>query len=100
MRGYRIELAERALENIAALSANQRTIVMRAIAEQLEWQPAIPTRNRKLMSPNPIAEWELRVADLRVYYDVEESPERVVGINAVGWKVRNKVFIGGQEFQL
>jgi hypothetical protein len=47
----------------------------------------------------PIAPWELRVGDLRVYSEVEEDPFGVVIIAAVGEKVRNRVRIGGIEVE-
>ena len=52
------------------------------------------------MRPNPIAPWELRLGNLRVYYDVESEPESVVYIRAVGLKERNKVRIGKEVFEL
>ena len=30
-------------------------------------QPAVEMRNRKPMRPNPVAPWELRIGNLRVY---------------------------------
>ena len=42
--------------------------------------------------------WELRVGDLRVYYDVSDSPDPVVLVLAVGVKVHNIVRIGGSSF--
>jgi hypothetical protein len=64
------------------------------------YQPNIETKNRKLMRPNPLAIWELRIAELRVYYDVEEEPEALVYINAIGVKERNIVRIAGEIFEL
>jgi hypothetical protein len=52
------------------------------------------------MRPNPLAPWELRIGELRVYYEIEENPERVVTIVAVGVKDRNRVLIGGKEIEL
>jgi hypothetical protein len=52
------------------------------------------------MRPNPLAEWELRVGDLRVYYVVRVQPAPLVVIGAVGRKVGNRVFVGGQEIDL
>ena len=52
------------------------------------------------MRPNPIAPWELRIGNLRVYYDAEEVPERVVFIRAVGIKERNRVRIGREVIDL
>ncbi len=52
------------------------------------------------MRPNPIAPWELRIGDLRAYYDFEEEPEQLVTILARGVKQRNRVLIGGEEVDL
>jgi len=68
-------------------------MVLKAMHAQLLHEPTTPTRNRKPMRPNPVAPWELRVGDLRVYYQVQETPERVVQILAVGIKRRNQVWI-------
>lgn len=48
---------------------------------------------------NPLARYELRIGDLRVYYEVDER-RRVVEIRAVGVKDRNRVLIGGEEVDL
>jgi hypothetical protein len=52
------------------------------------------------MRPNPVAPWELRIGNLRVYYDVEEEPEASVYIRAVGVKLRNRVRIGKEVIEL
>ena len=57
------------------------------------------TRNRKFMRPNPLADWELRVQNLRVYYIVEEESEPVVRIRASGIKIGNQVFLGGEKWE-
>ena len=67
---------------------------------QLVHQPAVETRNRKPMRPNPLAPWELRVGNLRVYYDMAGHPESIVSIRAVGIKLRNWVRIGEETFDL
>lgn len=58
------------------------------------------TQNRKPLRPNPLASWELRIDDLRVYYDVEEDPEQRVDIVAIGIKRRNRVFIAGELYDV
>ena len=70
------------------------------VDEQLTHQPTGETRNRKPMRPNPLAPWELRIGTLRVYYDVEDTPEPKVYIRAVGIKERNRVRIAGAIFEL
>ncbi len=73
---------------------------MDAVEERLVHDPAVETRNRKPIRPNPLAPWELRIGNLRVYYDVEEQPETAVYIRAVGIKDRNRVRIGGEVIEL
>ena len=71
-----------------------------AVDNQLTHQPTVETRNRKPMRPNPVAPWELRVGNLQVYYDVEEEPESLVYIRAVGIKQRNRVRIGREVIEI
>lgn len=52
------------------------------------------------MRPNPVAPWELRIGTLRVYYDVQEEPEQVVKVRAVGVKYRNRLRIGDEVIEL
>ena len=52
------------------------------------------------MRPNPVAPWELRIGDLRVYYETKDEPEPVVTILAIGIKERDQVRIGGESFKL
>ncbi|NEP77319.1 MAG: addiction module toxin RelE [Okeania sp. SIO3C4] len=70
------------------------------ITEQLTYEPTVITRNRKPMRSNPIAPWELRIGELRVYYDIELEPESVVNIRAIGVKERNQVRISGEIIDL
>jgi len=52
------------------------------------------------MRPNPVAPWELRIGNLRVYYEVSEESEPTVTILAVGIKEREQVLIGGERIKL
>lgn len=96
---YRIEYSPDAEDHLRRLTARQRTTVLDSVDEQLTHTPTKETRNRKPMRPNSLAPWELRIGDLRVYYDVDEEPELVL-IRAVGIKVRNLVRIGKDIFEL
>jgi mRNA-degrading endonuclease RelE of RelBE toxin-antitoxin system len=86
-------------EHFLPLTARQRSIVFDSVEEQLVNEPMAETRNRKEMRPNSLASWELRIGDLRVYYDVTEESQTVTVV-AVGIKRGNRVFIGGEERQL
>ena len=55
------------------LTARQQVTVLDTVERQLARQPNTETRNRKPMRPNPLAPWELRIGNLRVYYDVDET---------------------------
>ena len=72
---------------------------MDTVEKQLRFQPTVETKNRKPMRPNPIAPWELRIGNLRVYYDLDEL-EPIVLIRAVGIKERDRVRIGREVIKL
>jgi mRNA-degrading endonuclease RelE of RelBE toxin-antitoxin system len=97
---YRIEYSPECEDHLCALTARDRAIVMDAVDEQLAHQPNVETRRRKLLRPNPLAPWELRVGNLRVFSDVEDDPEPVVHVRAVGVKDQSRLRIGGEEFRL
>ena len=61
---YEIEFAWVVKEHFRHLSTNQRALLLEAIEEQLTREPLRETRNRKVLRPNPLAPWELRVGDL------------------------------------
>ena len=70
------------------------------VARQLEHAPDAATRNRKPLRPNPLAPWELRIGNLRVYYEVMNDPEAMVSILAVGINQHERVRIGGEVIEL
>jgi mRNA-degrading endonuclease RelE of RelBE toxin-antitoxin system len=74
--------------------------VLVAIERQLTHEPLRETRNQKPLRPNPVAPWELRVGDLRVFYEVAGSDLGVVRVLAVGQKRGHVLTIGGQEMRL
>jgi len=65
----------------------------------LPYQPTEETRNRKLLRANPVADWELRIQNYRVFYEVD-LVHHTVRIVAIGHKEHNKLFIGGEEIIL
>lgn len=97
---YRIEYSPDSEEHFRALAVRQWAIILDSVERQLKYQPTVETRNRKPMRPNPLAPWELRIGDLRVYYDVEDEPEPVVYIRAIGIKEGNTVRIGKEVITL
>jgi len=94
---YRIEYSPDAEEHLRLLTKREQGMVLDAVDEQLAFQPATETRNRKPMRPNPLAPWELRVGRLRVYYDIEV--EEVI-VLAIGIKKGGRVRIGKEVIDI
>jgi mRNA-degrading endonuclease RelE of RelBE toxin-antitoxin system len=97
---YTVEFAESVEDHLAALTARDRTTALAAIERQLIHDPLKETKNRKPLRPNPIAPWELRVGDLRVFYEVTGTDTGVVRVLAVGRKRHNVLTIGDKEIRL
>lgn len=97
---FHIEYSPEAEDHLRALTVRQQRVVLDAVDEQLSHEPAVETRNRKPMRPNPLAPWELRVGKLRVYYDVDDEQAFTVFVRAVGIKERNQVRIGREVIEL
>jgi mRNA-degrading endonuclease RelE of RelBE toxin-antitoxin system len=96
---FAIEFSPRARDHLKALRKRDQQIIVDAIAVQLADQPNQPTRNRKRLTANALAPWELRVGDFRVFYDVDPLEEEVV-ILSIGHKVHGTLRIGGEEIEL
>lgn len=97
---YRIDFADSTKDHLRSLTANQRAIVFDSIKKQLIHEPFVTTRNRKNLRGNPIAPWELRIGDLRVFYDSSPTEPGVVEIFAVGIKQDNQLLIAGKAVKL
>ena len=97
---YQIEFAKAVKSHLDVLTAGQLSTVLGAIEKQLTNEPSKETRNRKPLRPNPVAPWELRVQQMRVFYEVTDGPPPVVQILAVGIKTRETLRIGGEEIKL
>ena len=96
---YDIEFDPDALEDLRSLRKFEQKQVLDGIEIQLRHDPNVETRNRKRLRPNEIAEWELRVGQLRVFYNVHTA-DLIVRIEAVGIKAGNLLFIRGAKRQL
>lgn len=92
---FKITISEDADRQFRALTARDQRTLEAAILARLPHQPTTPTKALKRLRPNPLAEFELRVGDLRVLYNVEG--EEVV-ILIVGQKSGNKLLVEGEEF--
>jgi mRNA-degrading endonuclease RelE of RelBE toxin-antitoxin system len=95
---FKIKYSPAAEEHLRFLTARQQATVLNTVEKKLQHEPQRETKNRKPMRPNPLASWELRIGDLRVYYCVLLDPAPLVEILAVGIKDRNQIRIGGKEY--
>ena len=101
---FTLSFAPEAVEHLDRIESKHHGLLRRIIREQLTHTPTVETRNRKpLDQPAPFeASWELRCGPgnrFRVFYDVD-SASRTVQVLAVGVKGRNRLLIGGEEYEL
>jgi mRNA-degrading endonuclease RelE of RelBE toxin-antitoxin system len=100
MAAYEIVFAPLVEDHLRSLKPRDRRMVLDRNEELLSYQPTQQTRNRKPMQPNPLTTWELRLGDFRVYYRVVSEPSKRLEIAAVGTKVREQIWIGGEGVDL
>jgi mRNA-degrading endonuclease RelE of RelBE toxin-antitoxin system len=101
---YTLAFADEVTKHLRAIDSKFHALIREKIGEQLRFQPAAETTNRKpLRQPAPFAAtWEIRFGPnnrFRVLYDIDEEA-RAVQIMAIGEKQRERLFIGGEEVQL
>ncbi len=96
---YNIEFSDTAKRDLKWFKKYEQKIILDGIDANLKYEPNVETRNRKHLRPNETAEWELRLGDYRVIYDVYEVV-RIVSIEAVGLKIGNIYRFGGEERDL
>ena len=88
------------LQHMEFIEKKYWRLVRKTIELQLQYEPAIETRNRKPLNPaEEFGSWELRFGPqnrFRVFYDIRED-KRIVQINAIGIKEGNDLMIAGQE---
>ena len=97
---FEIIYSPEAGEHLEALPKVSQVLVVDQVDQQLVHQPTLPTRRRKVLRPNPIAPWELRVGDIRIVYEVRERPNPAVIIKAVGMKRHDELWIGTERIKL
>lgn len=96
---YEIDFTQEALNDLKSFRKFEQAKIIQGIEAQLQYEPNVETRNRKLLRSNTIAEWELRIDHYRVFYNVE-AVVRIVSIEAIGFKLGNILFIRGDKREL
>jgi mRNA interferase RelE/StbE len=92
---FSISITAEAEHQLRSLSAYDQRRLETAIWARLVHDPTTPTRAIKRLRPNPLASFELRVANLRVLYNVEGNE---VVLLIVGRKEGDKLIVAGVEF--
>jgi mRNA-degrading endonuclease RelE of RelBE toxin-antitoxin system len=96
---FTIEFRAAAIDDLAMLRKFDQQQIIHIIEAQLPTQATEESRNRKRLRPNQLAEWELRIGDFRVFYDVDSEAAAVI-ILAIGEKRGNKLLLHGEEYLL
>jgi len=81
---YHIEIKPGAEDDLYYYSPYVQKIIVKAIFTHLQSDAAVQTKKKKQLRPNPIAPWELKIGEYRVFYETEGSEN--VNILAVGHK--------------
>jgi hypothetical protein len=100
---FTLSFAPEAIAHLDLIESKCHGLLQRTIKQQLAHTPTEETRNRKLLDqPAPFgASWELRCGPdnrFRVFYEVDATAHEVQ-ILAIGVKDRNRLLIGGEEYQ-
>jgi mRNA-degrading endonuclease RelE of RelBE toxin-antitoxin system len=103
-RPFKLVYDAEVVRHLAGVERKYHSVIRRAVETQLRHEPEVETRNRKpLRRPVGLgATWELRCGPqnrFRVFYEPVQD-RREVHILAVGVKVRNRLVIGTEEFEL
>ncbi|WP_129629423.1 type II toxin-antitoxin system RelE family toxin [Candidatus Oscillochloris fontis] len=101
---YGIIYAPIVKEHLRSIDRKYYTLIRTVIQERLAYEPAEENRNRKPLKRPAFetATWELRFGPdnmFRVFYEVQMASHEV-HILAIGVKLRDTVFIGGEAIEL
>jgi mRNA-degrading endonuclease RelE of RelBE toxin-antitoxin system len=97
---YRIRYTPDADQDLRNLGRPAEAFVRRAVPRYLTDQPAVRSNIRRPMAPNPLeADWELRLDELRVFYDIDEAA-RSVRVLRVGRKAREVLYLRGRPYDM
>ena len=103
-RSFDLVYAPQVKEHLKAIERKYYGLIRREIEAQLQLEPEMQTRNRKPLRRAVAfeAEWEIRFGPnnrFRVFYEVDPEAGAVY-ILAIGVKVRDRLYIGGEEVEL
>ena len=91
---FEIKMTSEAEEDLNYFRAYERGVIVDGMKNHLRIDADKESKRRKRLRPNPIAPFELRIDNYRVFYDLED---RTVWVISVGWKEHNDVYIRGKK---
>ena len=95
---FEVRFVPSAADDLHHFEAHERRIIADGIQEFLEVDADRENKRRKLLRPNPLAPWELRVGDYRVFYEITAGG--AVRVLAIGRKLHNELFIRGRRAEI
>jgi mRNA-degrading endonuclease RelE of RelBE toxin-antitoxin system len=94
---FTVNVTPSARADIRFFKAYEQRIIAGGIRTYLTRDALVETDRRKLLEPNDLAPWELRVDKYRIFYDVEDDTVHII---AVGYKEHNDLYIRGRKAEL
>jgi mRNA-degrading endonuclease RelE of RelBE toxin-antitoxin system len=95
---FEVRFVPSAYDDLGYYEAHEQRIIREAIGEFLETDADVQSKRRKPLRSNPLAPWELRVGDYRVFYEIRAPG--VVRVLAVGHKRHNELFIRERRVEI
>jgi mRNA interferase RelE/StbE len=95
---FRVTLTPSAEADLNYFKRFEQRVIVDAAKRYLQNDAHVESQHRKKLRPNPLAPWELRIGQYRVFYEVADVT--AVKIVAIGYKEHNDLFIRGQRVEL
>ena len=91
-------------QHLKSIEAKYYSLIRESLETQLQFQPDVETRNRKSLKRPVVfgAKWETRFGPdnrFRAFYRIDYGNEQVI-LLAIGEKIGNRLFIGGEELEI
>jgi mRNA interferase RelE/StbE len=95
---FQVTLVPSADKDLDFYGTHDQRLILDAMEEFLEIDADLESKRRRPLRPNPLAPWELRLGDYRVFYEI--TVDRSVRVLAIGHKVHNELFIRGEKVEI
>lgn len=95
---FDIKLVASAQKDLGWYRTSGQRVILKAVFKYLRADADVETKKRKQLRPNPLAPWELRIGNYRVFYEIAEN--RLVRVLSIGHKVHNDLFVQGERVEL